>query len=67
MFSALHDFQFEENNVADVSMLGKVHTLNLSSPKRIDISIFNKVHAFQSETNNVVDVSMLGGVSDNLQ
>ena len=53
-----------ETNITDISMLGNVHTLNLSHCQNItDVSMLGNVHTLNlSYCKNIKDVSMLGKV-----
>ena len=46
----------------DISMLGNVHTLNLSNTKVKDVSMLGNVHTLNLSNTLVKDVSMLGNV-----
>lgn len=52
---------FECGNIIDVSMLGELHTLDLSFNKVTDVSMLSGLHTLNlCGCDNITDVSMLG-------
>ena len=49
-------------HINDVSMLGILHTLNISSTSVIDVSMLGKLHSLNISNTMVTDVSALGGL-----